>query len=229
VAGFIDVNRDGADEVLATSMGPDNIMYLHTISARNGSILSSTPGVTEFAYEGRTTLSAVDLNRDGILDVATSSSHLMGNNLMERTTRVLTWVGGQYEPFGIGCRGSFGILQLSGQGTPAVGQPFLVTLGNVAPLWGGVLFLGASNTHWGGLRLPVPLDLIGMPGCTLYVSTDAGIGFLPISTTCTVPVPIPSDPVFLHSRFFNQAAQLDLRANPFGLSASNAAAAVVGT
>ncbi len=229
VAAFRDFDGDGVVDIIATSSDVTAAtQFLHVLSGRTGSLLLSLPRAASLSPHGRRTVAVVDMNHDGVADIATSDYASSGGQTDWRV-RVMTWVPGSYRTFGAGCRGTFGVVQLAGQGTPVIGTSFPIQLANLAPLWGGVVLIGVSDTQWGSISLPAPLDAIGMPGCTSYVSGDSGIGFLPISTNYTVLMPIPNEPSLLNQRFFNQAVQMDLRANSLGLVASNAAAAVIGT
>lgn len=85
---------------------------------------------------------------------------------------------------------------------------FLARMTNIVP--GIAIFvLGLSNTQWGALPLPLPLDVVGFPGgCVLHASPD--------STSATVhagvadwTLNIPCDPSLYGFTFFMQGANLD--------------------
>lgn len=137
-------------------------------------------------------------------------------------------IQGTYSFFGSGCAGSRGTPSLSVQNNqvPIAGQPFSVQFDNL-PLTGQAwMFLGASKTNYGGLPLPADLSIIGMFGCSLYVSGDLifpvqnilGVGLW----TITVP------PVLLGLPIYNQAIVFDPPANGLGLTVSDAGEGVVG-
>lgn len=69
---------------------------------------------------------------------------------------------------GTSCGGSVGLSTRA----PAFGQPFQVTLSGGTPNGFGLLHTGMSDSRF--LILPLPLDLsrLGLPGCSLYQSTE---------------------------------------------------------
>ena len=217
---FMDFDRDGRHDILvASSDTATNRPKLHIVSGRDGRILHTLVDTASVdpRWDG---LVVADVNGDGTPDILTTS--------FPSSVVVLTFVTGSYAHLGTGCRGAFGELSLRGQGVPRLGQPFSVVLSNVAPLWGGVFYIGASDQLWGSLQLPVPLDQIGMTGCTLYVSGDVTMPWLPVSSIHPVTISVPPDPAVLNARFFNQAFQLDLRANPLGIVGTNAGVGTIG-
>ena len=133
-----------------------------------------------------------------------------------------------YKTFGDGCAGARGKPYLSTRlgELPYAGRDFSVQLNNLpltGPAW---MFLGASKSMYGGLRLPFDLGLIGMRACTLYSSADL---LFPVTNVLGVGlwrVRIPSS--FSGKSFFNQAIIFDPKANSVGLSVSNAGEAKVG-
>ncbi|HZN40178.1 MAG TPA: kelch repeat-containing protein, partial [Planctomycetota bacterium] len=143
------------------------------------------------------------------------------------TVRTLSiTVPGAFVPSGAGCPGPAGAPELSGSGFPWVGaMPFLRTA--PVPLL-GVFVLGASNTMSGGTPLPLPLDPIGMPGCTLQVSLDVLVTATPTGGEAQCGVPIPLLPSLVGFTLHAQAGSLDPGANPLGLTISNALAMMIG-
>ena len=93
-----------------------------------------------------------------------------------------------------------------------------------------VLFsLGLSRTQWGGLSLPFALDGLGMPGCALFASGDASLLRFASGSVAALTIPIPNNQAFVGLAFYNQAFALDPAANAAGATASNAAAATIGS
>jgi hypothetical protein len=86
-----------------------------------------------------------------------------------------------------------------------------------------VLLLGLSDQHYGVLPLPIPLDYLGAPGCSLQVSVDDAhlvlgtlTGFSPPTMFFAATV-LPRDPVFAGTRISGQFAILAPGLNPAGL------------
>lgn len=221
-----DVNLDGVrDWAIGGMLIPWNQWAISVCSGRDATELRRLD--FDLGRAMRPRLIQADFARDGVPDLA-FATYTAGPYESSRV-QVITWAGASYSTFGVGCRGTIGILQLAAQGLPTVGTDLRISVANLAPLWGAVLLLGASNTEWAGLPLPVTLDPLGMPGCTAYISGDSGIGFVPFAANHVVPLPIPNVPGALGTRFCNQVVQMDLRANPLGLVASNAGVGLVGT
>lgn len=86
-----------------------------------------------------------------------------------------------------------------------------------------VLLLGLSDQQYGVLPLPIPLDNLGAPGCSLQVSVDYTqlvlgtlTGFSP-PTMFYAHTVLPRDPVFAGTRVSGQFAILTPGLNPAGL------------
>jgi hypothetical protein len=71
--------------------------------------------------------------------------------------------------------------------------------------------------------------VIGMPGCTGYVSLDLSFLLTSQNGACTWTIPIANNPALAGLQFFVQGLVLDIGVNPAGLVASNAGAGLVGT
>lgn len=128
-----------------------------------------------------------------------------------------------YVSFAQGCAGSLPPARLVPRDTPHLGKTLEVTLFDL-PLDLAFLVFG-----WERLPSPVDLGFLGMPGCNLHVSLDA---ILPVTGTnhqAKWSLPIPNDPVWVGTRFYNQALVPDPAAgNSFGAVVSDAAEAVIG-
>ncbi|MEM7203951.1 MAG: hypothetical protein AAF628_27065 [Planctomycetota bacterium] len=73
-----------------------------------------------------------------------------------------------------------------------------------------VLWLGASDATWGVLPLPVPLSLLGAPGCAIHSSIDFTLAAgLVAGGQVTTPLPIPDAPALSGGEFYAQYALLD--------------------
>ena len=134
-----------------------------------------------------------------------------------------------YVEFGAGCPGATGTPTLVADAatpSPAIGQTFSLTIGNI-PLGVALVGFGFSNTAYNGLPLPLPLDTLGMPGCSLLASPDilTPVFGLP---TASGSLSVPNTLTLYGLPFFNQAFALDATANALGITTSNAGAAIVG-
>lgn len=89
------------------------------------------------------------------------SGFILGGNALAQSP--------SYTPFGNGCEGSADIpvLDADAHFPPVLGGLFRAELSNL-PDGPAIGILGLSNTSWAGFALPLNLDFIGMPGCTLY-------------------------------------------------------------
>jgi hypothetical protein len=132
-----------------------------------------------------------------------------------------------YTTFGAGCTGTYGtpeIRQFSGA-LPLVGQPFSVEVTNLPPSGIAYMVAGLSKTNWFGLPLPLPLDVIGMLGCTAYTDHIRVFPIVSVGGRAVWTTLVWNDP---GRTFYNQAFVLDPSANPFGLIVSNAGEGVIG-
>ena len=134
--------------------------------------------------------------------------------------------------YGAGCASSAGALQLAALGAslPYVGEPFRTTL---SPLPTGLfnipfVVVGASDTTWAGLNLPLDLGTFGMLGCHLSASAEVVFQVVRVSSAATITLAVPYDPVLAGQRFYLQGLVTDALANSGGLAWSNAGAATIG-
>ncbi|HZN38537.1 MAG TPA: hypothetical protein VFD82_07015 [Planctomycetota bacterium] len=140
---------------------------------------------------------------------------------------------GSFDTFGAGCPGSAGVPLLDalpGE-RPILGQGFDLQFSSLplTPFNAVFAIFGFSDTVWPPFTLPLPLAVIGMPGCTAYVSLDLTFLLAGQNGVCNWTIPIPSDPALTGLRFFVQGLGQDIGANPAGIVASNAGAGLVGT
>lgn len=91
------------------------------------------------------------------------------------------------------------------------GQPF------------ALLAVGLSDTVWGGMSLPAPLDAFGLVGCTLYTSVDVAlVSGISGSGEATWDLALPAAARFLGVSMHAQILAPDPGANPAGLVVSGA-------
>lgn len=132
---------------------------------------------------------------------------------------------------GVGCQGSQGtpILGPFANSLPHLGTSFQLELASLPQ--GIAVALGAlgfSDTAWASTPLPRDLALMGMPGCTQYVSIESTYFMLSIGGSTTWTIPIPAQPGLVGATFFVQALVPDQSANAFGATVTNAGVATIG-
>ena len=133
---------------------------------------------------------------------------------------------------GEGCPGPAGTPELGaadGQ-LPYVGETFTVKVDSlpVDILGSLVLMLGTSKTEWAGIPLPLDLEDLGMPGCTLHVSIDSFRIVVNVSPVRFWTVFIPADPALVGLHFYQQVLVPDTRVNALGGVLSNATESMIG-
>lgn len=214
-----DIDGDGLEDLaIGEEWQPSRV---HVFSTRTWlAIYSFDPGSlqnpTAFAGLG-------DVNGDGRNDFAVGFLHPSTGGV-----RFYGPVPAGYREFGAGCAGTVGLPRLSAVNMPRVGERFEVRIAPVPPFSFTVFLLGASNTRWAGLTLPVDLGLIGMPTCTLFASGEASAALFSTTGTTGWSTTVPADYTLLRARFYNQAFLFDARANPMGVVATNGGEASIG-
>lgn len=135
-----------------------------------------------------------------------------------------------YVAYGVGCAGALGVPALAAApgSLPLPGTTFAAQISG-APLGIAVMISGLSDTASGGLPLPLPLDPIGMTGCTLFAEALVLDLLVGAGTTATWTLPLPGGTALLGARFFNQGLVLDPGLNALGFTISNAAVATIGS
>lgn len=146
------------------------------------------------------------------------------------TISVDAGLGAIATPFGVGCAGSQGTPSLAATSLPILAQTFALDTTNVPVATGGVFqVLGLSDSNWGPLALPAPLDSFGLTGCTGLVRPDAVELAPAIGTVARYRSMIPGNAGLLGLTVFYQSLVPDLAANnPAGATVSNAVRAFVG-
>jgi hypothetical protein len=113
--------------------------------------------------------------------------------------------------------------------TPQIGDTFRVRLAHARATSAAVLALGASDTRWAGVPLPLDLGWLGAPGCRLLVSVDhAQPEATDAGGSASVVYDLPNSIYLLGGRFYNQYLVFDPPANAMGFALSNGGAGVVG-
>jgi hypothetical protein len=133
-------------------------------------------------------------------------------------------------PLGSGCPGSTGIPELTTtqDRLPWIGTPLPLQLTRVPSITMAILFIGAYNSTWNGVPLPLDLGTMGMPGCSLWVSGEILVPVAIAGGRGTATIPIPLDTALLSGRFFSQGFVIDPSANSVGISTSQGIACRFG-
>ena len=118
--------------------------------------------------------------------------------------------------FGAGCPGRGGVPVLavapgSNPRFPLVGRTLTLELTSLPTtgLFQPFGVIGLSNTTWGTVTLPQDLGVIGIPGCTQYVSLDASVPLMPEFATTTWDILIPNRSRLIGLEFFLQGVVVD--------------------
>ncbi|MCK5942923.1 MAG: hypothetical protein KAI24_13180 [Planctomycetes bacterium] len=126
-------------------------------------------------------------------------------------------------PFGVGCAGASGPVELAAVGPFTVGTTIDFVSGNHAANAPGLAIYGLDDSSWQGVPLPLSVDpVLGTSGCTLY--TDPVVSLLYTTTatapaTMTSPFPVPPSALTGFECFVQHAC---LEPVPGGWSFSNA-------
>lgn len=170
-----------------------------------------------------------DLDGDGRSELAVGAPTYALNGLIVGRVSVHSYdILATTTTFGQGCPGSNGVPSLYFSGTPNVGESFNMLCGNLRQNAFGYLLFGLSNAFTGNMPLPIALSSFGLPGCSLYVSTDAPEAFATGSgTLLTRSMTLPNTPSLATFQFYVQACQFDAGAIG-GVTFSNAGSVHVG-
>jgi len=137
----------------------------------------------------------------------------------------------RFTAFGNGCNGAAGAPVLAAQAgsVPTLGTSMAMQF-SMLPAGGPPMIgvLGLSREAWGGVPLPLDLASIGMPNCTLDVRPDSTPWLTTSAGTAQWSLPIPNAPSLAGQSLFAQGFVMDLAANAFGATTSNAAELVLG-
>ena len=127
-------------------------------------------------------------------------------------------------PYGVGCAGTAGVPQLTLREFegPWLGDTFTQVASRLPATAPMAFQVGFSRTLWAGQSLPLPLDPIGMTGCSVYVSIDAVGVVVAAAGRATLGLTVPFDPVIVGARLFGQCVVIDPGANPAGVTLSSA-------
>ncbi len=140
------------------------------------------------------------------------------------------------ENFGVGCAGSNGVptLDIVNSTAPVIGTTvdFLydnAAVGQFFPTL-AVMSVGFDDQAFQGLPLPLPLVVLGLPGCTLYHSSEINEVFsVPAGASqATWSLPLPNVPGFLGQEFYFQGLHLETTTGSSWAALSNAVGIRIG-
>jgi len=131
--------------------------------------------------------------------------------------------------YGAGCGSPALDFVPDANGRPVLGQSGSATIANTPTPIVGVA-IGWNNQFFSTVPLPLPLDSIGMPGCSLLQSTDLlGLGTTPLTaTTNWFSLAIPSVPSLNGTHLYMQAYAFAPGVNPLQIVISNGIDWVLG-
>lgn len=134
-----------------------------------------------------------------------------------------------FASFGTGCRGTNGSAPALGSSDrPWIGESYDIEVVGLPPSAPAFMFIGFSNTTWGGVSLPFDLTVIGMPGCRLLVDPRADYPLTNVSGHALSSLPVPVDTRLLGRAVYNQAVVFDAGANALNTTVSNGGAGTFG-
>ena len=138
------------------------------------------------------------------------------------------------ESIGVGCAGSNGVptLAIANGTTPVTATTVEFSYGN-GPTFPGIIpimSVGFDTQSFQGLTLPLPLALLGLPGCTLYHSADVSTSFLStlMAGEFTWSLSLPNNTNLLGQEFFYQGLHIELPPSASWAAMSNAIGIRIG-
>jgi hypothetical protein len=135
-----------------------------------------------------------------------------GVNPMADTWEYQTNAFAVAQPFGVGCAGGAGVVQLTTTNAAWTGETAVTTASSLDPAGLALGVLGLSNTTWAGGALPFPLSAVlatTSPSCQLLVSPDALV-FLPaMGGVADLTIAIPANASLLGAQLHEQVTQFD--------------------
>ncbi len=136
---------------------------------------------------------------------------------------------GGVEILGPGCGGHGGIAaSLTFGRVPRVGGSSQLLAANLPPQAFGWLFLGADSDWWRGLRLPLDLGAVGMPGCALHTGPLLQQPFHAAGGGAAWTVALPPDPSLRGFACRGQAFFAQAGLNAAGIGATPGLRARIG-
>jgi hypothetical protein len=135
-----------------------------------------------------------------------------------------TWeYGAKSTSFGTGCPGSNGTPTLIATDAPRLGQSFTLDTSGLNTSLNISVFVQSLTTI-----TPLPLDAIGMPGCTGYVSPDLLTSITGAAGHACMTIAVPSNGALMGMVLNSQSLSLDPGINALSLAASNGHTGTIG-
>lgn len=134
-------------------------------------------------------------------------------------------------PYGTGCSGVGAVvplLQEEPYHVPYTGMSFSVRIDDAPNNQPASVAFGFSYTSLGGTPLPLSLQFLGMPNCSLRTSGEILLPAIGTGTTSAVAFPIPVQPALVGAEFFLQGFVFAPGANPAGLVTTRGLACTIG-
>ena len=139
------------------------------------------------------------------------------------------------DSIGVGCAGSNGVpmLDVVNGTSPVIGSTVDFLYSNalystfVTP---AIVAVGFDQSSYQGIPLPLPLAVIGLPGCTLYHSNDVSVsvGVLAGAAQFTWSLGLPNSANFLGQELFVQGLHLEFPGAGSWAALSNAVGIRIG-
>ena len=193
-----------------------------------------------------------DKETSGIIDVSSFMPHMPGETVLllavqDHSTNAAVATaasveGGQlmlmrvnHTPrtlaFGVRCGQPGMSLLADANAAPAIGTPIVTVLNGVPASTAAFMSVGLSNVQIGATQLPIALDSFGLTGCYLY--HDAALATFALcnptgANTAQYSMSIPSSPVFVGLKVYQQGWAASATANAGGLIGSNALQVTIG-
>ena len=173
---------------------------------------------------------AYDLARNRTVLFGGSAGPTAGGIVVADTWEYEPGVIARWKPIGSGCVGSAGVpLLLPAAGSlPVLGTTFVLEAAPIPASGVALAGLGFTNLQWSGTPLPMSMAVLGMPGCTLFMSPDFLLAMPIVAGRATLALSMPPAVSLIGTRFFAQGLVVDPGANQFGAVTSNAGSATVG-
>lgn len=228
LCGIGDQNGDGVPEFAIGQAAYNN--QAGRVAVHDGAsksllyLLDGAPG----SRFGVAMVALGDVDGDGLGEFAVGApTHTSGGVAIGRVAVFGQAIPGQLTPYGAGCGGPGGVLQLAASGPAVPGQTVTLTGSNLPVLQLGALMLGGSSSVSAYGPLPLDLSVIGMGGCSLLQSMEIVDPFVTTASTIGRPLPLPNDYAFVGFPLYTQLLMLDPLV-PAGLTTSNGVRVRIG-
>ncbi len=135
-----------------------------------------------------------------------------------------------FSVIGQGCAGTVGVPKLSVPASSGawLGETLTLSMEGMPVSSSWSLIVGLSNQSYIGGSLPADFSVLGMTGCSLFVSTEFASALAASGATGQLGLPIPNSTSLLGKDLFAQGFVVDPGANVLGAVFSNAGAATIG-